>query len=452
MDITIILGHGKLPICVLFSQSRESQVPLVAVTPNLGVYTTYAKSHLTDTFLVIRENLKTFRRVSRWDLRFALPIAKLTPSVAELDTSKFGACAQLRYMSLQTASAGRFRDEYVRSGHVGGLPFDKCLPPGIAERDFGKWHTGLGTGLWSMTGGSLAVPWLRQFIVQYGHRKVHVSFYFRVPLRTPRSSITFNYRLGPSDFLKGLRLNKEVTVFGRNAGSIAIVQLLLGPIFCIARAAILESGLVASVTLTNASRNWQRFASALSECAASVAPFGYLRSASFEVVNTSNVALSVIQGEFSFLPVIDGPGGIIHDLLSKFFTSGHFARIPFIAGTKLDEGNHRELGNGYFVHFADVQLIRATRGSPQIRLTVLPPAEYHAVLNSLMDIYSDAHLRTSSVQCNVAFKPSILKGHKRRASMTVISLQLGEKCIGKRWIRYTPNIEALKEREIEDDT
>jgi acetylcholinesterase len=42
--------------------------------------------------------------------------------------------------------------------------------------------------------------------------------------------------------------------------------------------------------------------------------------------------------EFGFDPTIDGPGGLFPDIPSKLFARGQFARLPFIAGTNLDEG------------------------------------------------------------------------------------------------------------------
>ena len=41
---------------------------------------------------------------------------------------------------------------------------------------------------------------------------------------------------------------------------------------------------------------------------------------------------------FIFVPVLDGPDGVIPDLPSRLFAAGKFSKIPFIAGTNLDEG------------------------------------------------------------------------------------------------------------------
>ncbi len=41
---------------------------------------------------------------------------------------------------------------------------------------------------------------------------------------------------------------------------------------------------------------------------------------------------------FLFVPVLDGPDGLVPDLPSKLLAAGKFSKIPFIAGTVLDEG------------------------------------------------------------------------------------------------------------------
>jgi acetylcholinesterase len=43
---------------------------------------------------------------------------------------------------------------------------------------------------------------------------------------------------------------------------------------------------------------------------------------------------------FGFDPTIDGSGGLFPDIASKLIKTGHFAHIPFMAGTNLDEGSY----------------------------------------------------------------------------------------------------------------
>jgi hypothetical protein len=49
-------------------------------------------------------------------------------------------------------------------------------------------------------------------------------------------------------------------------------------------------------------------------------------------------AISKAPEQFGFDPTIDGSGGLYPDLPSRLFARGEFAKIPFICGTNLDEG------------------------------------------------------------------------------------------------------------------
>jgi hypothetical protein len=50
------------------------------------------------------------------------------------------------------------------------------------------------------------------------------------------------------------------------------------------------------------------------------------------------VTLENIINNLFWTPTIDGPGGVFPDLASRLYSRGHFAKLPFIAGTNLDEG------------------------------------------------------------------------------------------------------------------
>ena len=87
---------------------------------------------------------------------------------------------------------------------------------------------------------------------------------------------------------------------------------------------------------------WQTFVSRVPEC--SGAPrnrvYDCLRRANSSTIFRASEYVREIAPEwFPYWPNIDGPGGLIPDLPSKLFKRGHFARIPFMAGTCLDEGN-----------------------------------------------------------------------------------------------------------------
>ena len=61
---------------------------------------------------------------------------------------------------------------------------------------------------------------------------------------------------------------------------------------------------------------------------------------------------------FLFVPVLDGPNGLVPDVPSELLAEGKFSKIPFIAGTNLDEGESL-----YCVHsdFSTVQLTTNSR-------------------------------------------------------------------------------------------
>lgn len=108
----------------------------------------------------------------------------------------------------------------------------------------------------------------------------------------------------------------------------------------------MESGAGTIPPVHNASRGnglWQNFTAAVPECASHASTqntFDCLRS-----VNTSSILQALAPSPLAALdpnnlawfPVLDGPNGVLPDLPSKLFREGKYARVPFIAGTNLDE-------------------------------------------------------------------------------------------------------------------
>ncbi|CAK5278646.1 unnamed protein product [Mycena citricolor] len=193
---------------------------------------------------------------------------------------------------------------------------------------------------------------------------------------TPVIFVNFNYRLGPLGFPQGqeatdqgaLNLGikdqiaalewvqknigkfggdkRKVLAFGESAGSILTSILFLNNrVDKLARAAIFESGSQATAAIFPATRRenvWTNFVSGVPSCASLAgthSTFSCLRNATTQEL-TSGLLTSLAESgeEFPFDPVIDGPGGLIPDLPSRLLAQGKFSRIPFIAGTNLDEG------------------------------------------------------------------------------------------------------------------
>ncbi|PPQ65131.1 hypothetical protein CVT24_003221 [Panaeolus cyanescens] len=193
---------------------------------------------------------------------------------------------------------------------------------------------------------------------------------------TPLIYVNFNYRLGPLGFPQGQEADdkkalnlalkdqlaalewvqanieffggdkKKVTAFGESAGAIMTAVLFLNsPIDKLARAAIFESGSAATALEFNAARrevDWQNFVAGVPSCASlatSGKTFDCLRNAnSTEMLSGVINAINNANELFGFDPTIDGPGGLFPDIASTFLKRGHFAKLPFIAGTNLDEG------------------------------------------------------------------------------------------------------------------
>ncbi|KAI4519761.1 alpha/beta-hydrolase [Schizophyllum commune Loenen D] len=186
---------------------------------------------------------------------------------------------------------------------------------------------------------------------------------------TPVIYVNFNYRLGPLGFPKGGEMESKgtlnvglkdsllafqwinrniaafggdpakVTAVGSSAGSITIQILSLQSSFTdYIRAAIYQSGFAATSTLNKATVNpdqWKSFVNAAGcgwtyanalDCLQS-ADTGAIMNATWQVVPDTS------RGWF---PNFDGD--ILPELPSRIWSSGAYARIPFIAGTHLDDG------------------------------------------------------------------------------------------------------------------
>ncbi|PBK63745.1 esterase 1 [Armillaria solidipes] len=193
---------------------------------------------------------------------------------------------------------------------------------------------------------------------------------------TPIIYVNFNYRLGPLGFPQGaeaasrgilnlairdqlaalewVQINigafggdkHKVTVFGESAGSIMTSILFLNPsISKFARAAIFESGSATSSLAFNAQRredSWTNFVQGIPSCSSFVGTSFTVNC--LQSVNSSDVLGGLLQAladadeQFPFDPTLDGPHGLFPGLPSELFPQGQFARLPFIAGTNLDEG------------------------------------------------------------------------------------------------------------------
>ncbi|KAF5352295.1 hypothetical protein D9758_011969 [Tetrapyrgos nigripes] len=191
---------------------------------------------------------------------------------------------------------------------------------------------------------------------------------------TPIVYVSFNYRLGPLGWPQGkeaeekgalnLGLKDElaalewvhkhigkfggdpskVTVGGSSAGAIMTAILFMHPSTeRLVRAGIFQSGSAGSAQVHNASfrqDNWDKFVGSVPACAnrsGTDNSFDCLRHANItDIVQGVNGARAKIIEFSPWDPVLDG--ALFPAAPSVMRKLGRFARIPFIAGTNLDEG------------------------------------------------------------------------------------------------------------------
>ncbi|PPQ91996.1 hypothetical protein CVT25_004652 [Psilocybe cyanescens] len=238
---------------------------------------------------------------------------------------------------------------------------------------------------------------------------------------TPLIYVNYNYRLGPLGFPQGQEADSrgalnlalrdqlaalewvqanigifggdktKVTVFGESAGAIMTAILFLhSPLEKLARAAILESGSAATPQEFNAERreiDWQNFVAGVPSCA-SIATSGNTFDC-LKAANSTEIFSGVINGLakvtelFGYDPTFDGPNGLFPDIASKFLSTGNFARLPFIAGTNLDEGT--AFTPTTIQSTADIEAFIVSGYSPPI----VSPAVFASTVSKLLELYPD---------------------------------------------------------------
>ncbi|KAI0284358.1 Alpha/Beta hydrolase protein [Russula aff. rugulosa BPL654] len=227
---------------------------------------------------------------------------------------------------------------------------------------------------------------------------------------TPIVFVSMNYRVGPLGFPQGpeavrrgalnLGLHDQwaalewvqkniasfggdphkVTVFGESAGALSASHHYLNENFStVARAAIFQSGTASTLPVFDGYRatpSWNLFAKNTRSCA-TASPndtFPCLVSADSSDLRASLDAAFAIE-LFPFRPVLDGPEGIINDLPARRLSHGAGGRVPFMAGTVLDEG----LSSRTYSNLAERQLYPIPLG----------PGALTSGLDKVMSLYPD---------------------------------------------------------------
>ncbi|RDX48969.1 extracellular triacylglycerol lipase precursor [Lentinus brumalis] len=325
------------------------------------------------------------------NLRFAPPILLDTPTTKAVDATQFGApCVQF---------------------NVPGVSED-CLTLNIFRPSGISSNASLPVMLWIYGGGFLqgvssvfnASGIIAQSVLR-GTPVVYVSLNYRVgPFGFPQGTEadTRNaVNLGLKDQLVGLQWVKDhisafggdpekVTIFGQSAGAISIADLYLNSgLENFVRGAIFESGSSGTVPFFNASRRdvvWDKYVSEVPACANVTEgdTFSCMQSVNTSALLTAweETAASFPQ-PFLFVPVLDGPDGLVPDLPSKLLAAGKFSKIPFIAGTVLDEGTDFTPNS----ISTDEQVIEFITVDDQPFAD--PPASFQTDVARLMELYPD---------------------------------------------------------------
>ncbi|RDX48924.1 extracellular triacylglycerol lipase precursor [Lentinus brumalis] len=325
------------------------------------------------------------------NLRFAPPVLLDTPATEILNATQFGApCVQF---------------------NVAGVSED-CLTLNIFRPSGVSSNASLPVMLWIYGGGFLqgvssvfnASGIIAQSVLR-GTPVVYVSINYRVgPFGFPQGTEadTRNaVNLGLKDQLIGLQWVKshigafggdpeKVTIFGQSAGAISIADLYLNSgLENFVRGAIFESGSAGTLPFFNASRRdvvWDKYVSEVPACAN--ATEGDTISC-MQSVDTASLltaweeTAASFPEPFLFVPVLDGPDGLVPDLPSKLLAAGKFSKIPFIAGTVLDEGTDFTPTS----ISTDEQVIEFITVDDQPFAD--PPASFQTDVASLMQLYPD---------------------------------------------------------------
>ncbi|KAJ7775366.1 extracellular triacylglycerol lipase precursor [Mycena metata] len=184
--------------------------------------------------------------------------------------------------------------------------------------------------------------------------------------------------------------SEKVTLFGESAGAMSIADLFLNSgLEKYIRGAIFESGTMGSNRLLLPSDGqdlWTLFLSLIPQCANTSTTddsFECLRNVSVDEIVSAQEA-AVAGAVIGWTPVIDGPGGFIPELASKLVAEGKFSRIPFIAGTNLDEGT-------LFVD-PSVNSTSALRTYIASQLPGIPlsePVQLNSTIDRMLQLYPD---------------------------------------------------------------
>ncbi|TFK25301.1 lipase I [Coprinopsis marcescibilis] len=331
-------------------------------------------------------------------LRFKSPVLKTTLNGSTFDASNYGkSCLQPPFLTTDVSEDCLS----INIHRPAGMHHDSKLP--VLFWTYGGGYV-IGTG--SFYNGSEIVA----HSIRRGTPVIYVNFNYRLgPLGFPSGKEAFNRRelnLGVKDVLAALEWvhaniaafggdKDKVTIFGQSGGAVTIGILYFHSEFeRLVRGAIFESGqanTASAFTATERESRWQGFVRNVTSCSAvatSGNTFPCLQNASEEEISTSYLgSLGRTFDPMLWGPVIDSGGkGLLPDFPSKLYKKGKFARIPFIAGTTLDEGTFfSQAARNPAFNENILKAVVIGLASPPL----VPPAVISNVTDNILKLYPD---------------------------------------------------------------
>ncbi|KAK0460407.1 esterase 1 [Desarmillaria tabescens] len=337
-------------------------------------------------------------------LRLKAPVAKTDIQAKHniIDASEYGySCIQPHMVSEDCLTVNILRPAV--------LPENASLPV-----MFWTYGGGFSAGTSSFYNGSAIVA----RSIARGTPIIYVDFNYRLgPLGFPQGSEAASRRylnLGMKDQMMALEWinknimhfggdNKKVTIFGQSAGGVMISVLLLQPhISNLAAGAIIQSGAAAALPFFPAERNeqvWNTFVSFVPGCSSWVGTsfsVNCLRKANSSAIMEGMRELYKdprASNELWFSPNVDGEGGLVPDLPSRLLDN---IRLPFIAGTDLDEGKcYATMNRHAITYISGTIFVPSDRDLSEDGIKDIinefygPPMIPSAVMDDLMMLYPD---------------------------------------------------------------
>ncbi|KAH9895077.1 esterase 1 [Cubamyces lactineus] len=330
------------------------------------------------------------------DFRFAPPVPKDKLDTSTFDATQYGLpCPQL---GLNNGTEDCLKLNILRPARTEA---DCDAPMPVLVWLYGG---GFKTGAADQLNASTPV----MHSVQRGTPIIYVNLNYRVgPFGFPQGAEAMArgaLNLGLKDQLAALSWVKQniaafggnpdkVTLYGQSAGSISIADLYLNSgLENLVHGTIMSSGFSGTTAVFNATRReteWTNFVNATPECAGSVGTndtFSCMRNASLAtLLSAYNTSSAESPESFQFVPVIDGPDGLIPDLPSTLLAEGKFSRIPLITGANLDDGTF----------FTPTIVTTPDQIAEVLALLALPfasgapPAPFTAAVSEILSLYPD---------------------------------------------------------------